>query len=219
MIYFGATKDVPAYFASIGHEIPEGYNPADFLIDVLFLSCTCDGTSKTTKSIEEEEKEATGEYAEKADTAVKTPPRANKKKAGSDEIELVRQRTSPALAQAQEEQQKQQQQSTEQIGSPLRLAPSSPPRIVRLDILEAKSPSRERSNMWVSQEYRKRRTRMVFSLHSYNLSFCQTYNSQTGGVDPSASMVPWQDSNPFAQAFKQSARFKAFTTELDNLLM
>lgn len=37
--YFGTTKEVPAYFASIGHAIPRDYNPADFLIDVLFLEC------------------------------------------------------------------------------------------------------------------------------------------------------------------------------------
>lgn len=37
--YFGTTKDVAAYFASIGHAIPRDYNPADFLIDVLFLEC------------------------------------------------------------------------------------------------------------------------------------------------------------------------------------
>ena len=150
MIYFGATKDVPAYFSSIGHEIPEGYNPADFLIDVLFLQCSCDGTTSAAMPsntlVDEEEKEATREYAtpEKIVTPPKKTASGNKKKKGSDEIELVRHRTSPALAEAQE-QQKQQQPP----GSPLRLAPTSPPRIVRLDILEAKIPSRNNSSRWV----------------------------------------------------------------------
>lgn len=38
MTWFGKAKEVDAYYASIGHSIPSHYNPADFLIDVLFTA-------------------------------------------------------------------------------------------------------------------------------------------------------------------------------------
>lgn len=41
--YFGHTKKVASYFASIGHAIPADYNPADFLIGrcVCGFVCVC----------------------------------------------------------------------------------------------------------------------------------------------------------------------------------
>jgi len=41
--WFGKTKEVGKYFEGIGHPIPSDYNAADFLIDVLFLTCLAKG--------------------------------------------------------------------------------------------------------------------------------------------------------------------------------
>jgi hypothetical protein len=34
--FHGATADAPVFFQSLGRPIPAGFNPADFLIDILF---------------------------------------------------------------------------------------------------------------------------------------------------------------------------------------
>lgn len=35
-VYYGPARDVHQYFGSIGRPIPPAYNPADYLIDILF---------------------------------------------------------------------------------------------------------------------------------------------------------------------------------------
>lgn len=194
--YFGTTKEVAAYFASIGHAIPRDYNPADFLIDVLFLECAA-----SPSPVE-------AHHHAPADEEAKDPAGAGAgANASGSEVEMVSVGSygrQPSRATFQQ-----------RLSGGSSKGASSPPRVVRVSIQEEESVE---AGGDVSASGSSHAGAGSSSKEAAPVLPSASPRSHQATAAMAGKAGPEAEPNPFAQAFARSARVRLFKEELAALI-
>ncbi len=234
--YFGTTKQVSSYFASIGHAIPADYNPADFLIDVLFLKCACDLGEDPTHHAHHPAKGGTvSAPAPTGARAVSSTIRswlptfvggdsgkvaaAGGTREAPKEIELVEgeqqqlQQQAPRFKKQGSRATFRQRLGTAMPGAtgsatPTSTGASSPPRVVRVDMGDVPEnvEEEEKEEAGAQFEHASPPTTGPFLVH------------HTSSSSKLEHLLPVAESNPFALAFRRSEAYKLFLHDMEGLL-